>query len=132
MNIVRRVVEILVDRFVASVGSLFAARIETLAALEHAEQQDELEERARRFEDEGKPHLAAKVRSRAADILTESPGAAGHNVLCQLQQEQDQMDRPRIAQTPLADDGPADPTQTPETKNRRPAKRRCGRRPKSD
>jgi len=87
MNLVRRVVEILVERFVASVGSLFAARIETLAALEHAQQQDELQERARRFEDEGKPHLAAKVRSRAAEILTESPGATGHNVVCQLQQE---------------------------------------------
>ena len=87
MNIVRRIIEILTDRAVPIVGSLFATRLETLAALEQAEQQDELEDRARRFEEDGKPHLAAALRAQASRINPDSPGAYGLAVIRRLDQE---------------------------------------------
>ena len=132
MNLVRHVVEILVERFVGSVGSLFAARIETVAALMHTEQQDELEERARQLEDEGKGHLAADLRSRASQLASATPGASGHNIVRRLQHEHAEFDLPRIAQadtqhTDTADDDPPAESATP-----RPARRRSRRRTKSD
>ena len=139
MNIVRRIVEILIGRLVASVSTMFASRLDTLAALEHAEQQNELEERARRFEDEGKSHLAATLRSRAAEISTENPNAMGHDVICQLGQQQAELEKqhtqlepPRIDQTPSEDAGDSAPSGGSEPKSRRPARRRSCRRGKTD
>ena len=74
MNVIRRVVDIFVQRFVASVGSMLAARMETVAALMHAEQQDELEQRARQLEADGKPHLADDLRSRASQLARVNTG----------------------------------------------------------
>ena len=132
MNLARRVVEILVERFIASVGSLFAARIETVAALMHAEQQDELEERARQLEEDGKSHLAADLRSRASQLASETPGASGHQIFRNLVHDQAEFDTPRIAQATAQDDvGPADdPPAEPTTP--RPARRRSCRRPKTN
>jgi len=132
MNLVRRIVEILIERFVGVVSTLFASRFETLAALEHAEQQNELEERARQFEDEGKPNLAAALRSRAAEISTESPAAMGGRVISELQHQHAQLEAPRVVQTPTTDDGPSAPPQSQASDNRRPAKRRSCRQPKTD
>jgi len=132
MNLVRRVVEILVERFVGSVGSLFAARIETVAALMHAEQQDELEERARQLDDEGKTHLAADLRSRASKLASATPGATGHDTFRRLQHEHAEFDPPRIAQ---ADTEPSDNTdddeQPPESAAPCSTRRRSRRRAKS-
>ena len=132
MNFVRRVVDILVERFIASVGSLFAARIETVSALMHAEQQDELEERARQFEEDGKSHLAADLRSRASQLASETPGASGHQTFRNLGHDQAELDTPRIAQATTEDNvAPAD-EQPAEPTTRRPAKRRSCRRPKTN
>ena len=132
MNLGRRVVDIIVDRFVATVGSLFASQLDTFATLKQADQQDELEERARQFEDEGKPHLAADLRARASQIIAESPGAAGHTVIRQLQHEQAQLETPLLPEpTSTSDDFPAQ-EETSEPAKRRPARRRSRRRPKAD
>ena len=132
MNLVRRVVEILVERFVGSVGSLFAARIETVAALMHAEEQDELEERARQLDDEGKPHLAADLRSRASQLASATPGASGHEVFRQLQHEHAEFETPRIAQATREEDDPEADEQAPKQAKPRRARRRCGRRTTTD
>lgn len=87
MNIVRRIIDILVERTVPIVGALFASRLETLAALEQAELQNEIEQRARQFEEDGKPHLAAALRARAASIDPEDPGAQGACVIRRLEQD---------------------------------------------
>ena len=133
MNLVRRVVEILVERFIASVGSLFAARVETVAALMHAEQQEELEERARQFEEDGKGHLAADLRSRASQLASATPGASGHELFEKLQSEHADLVVPRIAQATADDDKPdaaaADEPVEPATP--RPARRRSCRRSKN-
>ena len=50
MSIIQRIVQIFVERTVPLVTSLLASRLEGLIALEQAEQQDELEERARQFD----------------------------------------------------------------------------------
>jgi hypothetical protein len=132
MNLVRRVVEILVERFVGSVGSLFAARIETVATLMHTEQQDELEERARQLDDEGKTHLAADLRSRASQLASATPGATGHDIFRRLTHEHAEFDPPRITQ---ADTEPSNNTdddeQSAESAAPRPARRRSRRRTKS-
>lgn len=87
MNIVRRVIDILVERAVPIVAALFASRLEAIAALEQAESQNELEERARQLEDEGKPQLAAVLRQQAARIDPENPGSHGQCVIRQLEQD---------------------------------------------
>jgi hypothetical protein len=132
MKLVRRVLEILVERFVASVGSLFAARIETVAALMHTEQQDELEERARQLDEDGKPHLAADLRSRASQLASATPGASGHEVFRQLQYEHAEFETPRIAQETSEQDDDEVDEQTPEPAKPRRARRRCSRRAKTD
>lgn len=135
MSLARRIVETLVERFIASVGTLFAARIETIAALMHAHQQDELEERARQFEDDGKAHLAADLRSRASQLASETPGASGHEALRQLKQEHTEIETPRIAQ---ATDQQGDretgeqPPEPPQPPSPRPARRRSCRRSKTN
>ena len=128
MNLIRRVVEILAQRLISLVGGLFASRVQTIVALEEAAQQDELEEEARRLEREGKPDQAAALRSRAAQIAAQSPAALGHHVTHQLEQEQAELERPRLSASPGADNGSESPSPT-ELPNRRPARRRSCRRP---
>ena len=55
MNLVQRIAQILTERVVAVVGSLFASQVESLVALQQAEQLDELEERARQFNSPANP-----------------------------------------------------------------------------
>jgi len=131
MNLVRRVVEILVERFIASVGSLFAARIETVAALMHAEQQDELEERARQLEEDGKGHLAADLRSRASQLASATPGASGHELFEKLQCEHAELDVPLITQATAEQDDPQADDEPIESKPARPTRRRSCRRSKT-
>ena len=104
MNAIRRVVDVFVQRFVASVGSMLAARMETVAAMMHAEQQDELEQRARQLEADGKPHLADDLRSRASQLAEVTPGAGAQDVPVAISHQSRQPERPRIAQV----DSPSD------------------------
>ena len=132
MNIIRRIVETLTVRFVESVGSLFFARIEAISALMHAQQQDELEERARQLEDDGKNHLAADLRSRACLLASNTPGPGGHETLQQLSHEHDNSAAPLIDHsTEDTSDGKSD-VQASEKATSRPARRRTCRRPKTN
>lgn len=74
MTFVQWITQRLSERFVSIIGGLFAAHLETTAALEEAECQDLLEKRARQFEDEGKLELAANLRQKAARITSQAPG----------------------------------------------------------
>lgn len=130
MNVVRRIVETLVERFVASIGSMFAARLESVSALMHAAQQDELEERARQFEDDGKAHLAADLRSRASLLASNMPGPSGHEMLQQVPQDHDNSAAPRIAHSTEKNADRKARGQVSETTSSRPAKRRSCRRSK--
>jgi hypothetical protein len=65
----------LVERVIPVVGTLFSSAVETLHALGQAEQQSQLEEAARRYEADGKPEIAATLRSRAADITSDNPAS---------------------------------------------------------
>jgi hypothetical protein len=87
VNVVRRIIDILTERAAAIIGALFVSRLETLAALQQVDHENELEDRAQQLEQEGKPHLAATLRSRAASINPEDPGAAGQCIIRRLQQE---------------------------------------------
>ena len=128
MNLVRRVVHVIADRAVAVVGSLFAARLETLAVLEQAEQENELEERARLFDNEGKPELAAALRARAAEINPDVPAALGRRVLCHLEEEQTRADRPLLECPAGADGRPAAEETDRPSRGRRSSGRRTSRR----
>ena len=132
MNLIRRTVETLVERFVASVGTLFTARIESVAALTLAEQQDELEERARQFENDGKAQLAADLRSRASQLAAKTPGASGHDALRHLQLEHDSFATPHITHAADEEDVPRADEQQPEPTPTRPARRRSARRSKTN
>lgn len=87
MNMVSRVMDILAERAAAIIGAVFASRLETLATMQQTEHQNELEDRARQLEKEGKPHLAATLRSRAANINPDDPGAQGQCIIRHLQEE---------------------------------------------
>ena len=88
MSIVRRMMEILAERAVALVGSLFASRLESIVALEDIEHHNAMEERARELEQQGKPQLAAALRARAAQISPDALAAHGLCVLRRLEQEE--------------------------------------------
>ena len=129
MNIVQRVIEILAERTVAVVGSLFASRLETTVAIEEARHQDELEERAQQFDDDGKPHLATRLRARASQIDSRSPGSYGLSLIRQLEQDQEhqQQATPLLENSPARDVGDGDAHKAAEPA--RP-KRRARRRPR--
>jgi DNA-binding ferritin-like protein len=103
VNIVRRIIDILAERIVPLVGSAIASRLEALVALEHAEHQNELEDRARQFEDEDKPHLAAALRSRASQINPESPASQGLTMIRRLHEDQSELSTPLLERTSSAD-----------------------------
>jgi len=69
--------ERLVERIVPIVGSSFATTLETMHTLNQAEQQNQIEEAARRYEADGKPELAAQLRESARRITADTPGEQG-------------------------------------------------------
>ncbi len=66
------------------VGGALASRLETMVMLEQVGQQDELEERARQLEREGKTDLAKTIRRRALDVDPNEPGGQGKAILTRL------------------------------------------------
>ena len=132
MTIVERIIDILAERLFPIVGGLLSSRFETIATLAQAEQQDELEERARQFEQEGKPLLAAALRERALKIVPDDPGQQGVRILRQLDGQHVASQRPVIAfresatETEVSnskdESGPV-PPQSAERRVRRPTNR---------
>lgn len=53
-----------------------ASEVEVESALQDVAQLDRIEESARRYEAEGKPHLAAALRSRATSMDANAPGGS--------------------------------------------------------
>ncbi len=106
MNLVQRIAQILTERVVAVVGSLFASQVESLVALQQAEQLDELEERARQFELAGKPHLATVLRTRAQRINPDNPGILGQSIIRHLETEATDPHMPLLETAVAAEDGP--------------------------
>jgi hypothetical protein len=75
LNSVQWFVNRLVERIIPIVGTLFSSAVETLHALGQAEQQSQLEEAARLYEADGKPDIAAALRRRAAELISDNPAA---------------------------------------------------------
>lgn len=124
MSIIQRIVQIFVERTVPLVTSLLASRLEGLVALEQAEQQDELEERARQFEQDGKPLLAAALRTRAARIDPDRPGFQGLSIIQHLEADSSDIQVPLLESPPAAEVGAS----TPDISAEEPQSRLPGRR----
>jgi hypothetical protein len=126
MNILRRVVNVIAERIVALVGGMISARVETFVILEETEQRNELENRARQLEEEGKPQLAAMLRNRAGELHGDQPAAQGFRIIEQLQA--DDFYDPRLAllghqtaeeETPSAEEPISSLQKTLDRRNRR-------------
>lgn len=66
-------VDRLAERFVPIVGAFFASALQKMMILGHAEHHNQMEEQARRYEDAGKPHLAAMIRQQAGQVSLDDP-----------------------------------------------------------
>ncbi|MHC4880743.1 MAG: hypothetical protein ACYTGL_30180 [Planctomycetota bacterium] len=108
--------ERLAERIVPIVGSSFASTLETMHALGQAEQQDQLEEAARRYEAEGKPELASRLRERAQRITSGTPGEQGVAVFEAFGRDQQRMLPPSDADS--SDNARIGSASTPKKKSR--------------
>ena len=84
MAVLQRILDVLSQRIASLVGGALASRLETMVVLEQVDQQDELEERARRLEKEGKTDLAKSIRQRMLDVDHSNPGSQGQSILARL------------------------------------------------
>ena len=75
----------LLQRLLPLFGGLFASQVETGIVLEQAEQLNAIEERARRFEREGKTELANALRGQLTRIHSDDPGRTGLRILANLE-----------------------------------------------
>ena len=66
-------VDRLAERFVPIVGAFYASALQKMMILGHAEHHNQMEEQARRYEDAGKPHLAAMIRQQAGKVSLDDP-----------------------------------------------------------
>ena len=66
-------VDRLAERFVPTVGAFYASALQKMMILGHAEHHNQMEEQARRYEDAGKPHLAAMIRQQASKVSLDDP-----------------------------------------------------------
>ncbi len=66
-------VDRLAERFVPIVGAFFASALQKMMILGHAEHHNQMEDQARRYEDAGKPHLAAIIRQQAGQVSLDDP-----------------------------------------------------------
>ena len=74
-------VDRLAVRFVPIVGAFFASALQRMMILGHAEHHNQMEEQARRYEDAGKPHLAAMIRQQAGNVSLDDPLQASPTVI---------------------------------------------------
>ena len=113
--------ERLVERTVPIVGSAFASTLETMHALGQAEQQDHLEEAARRYEADGKPELASRLRERAERITAGTPGEEGVAIIEAFGRDEQRM----LPASPApGDDGDAGLIGPSSTRKKQSRKRR--------
>jgi hypothetical protein len=122
-RLIRSFLQGLHDRIIASVGSIIGSTFSTFRAAHHAEQQSFLEDLARKYESEGKTHLAEQLRSKAAALNMDDPGMEARLVFRNVLD--DKSDLPALADSSATDraDSEAD------MPNRTPKKKRRGRKP---
>jgi hypothetical protein len=72
------------QRFYAILWGTVASEIETDSLLHEAENLDRIESEARRYEDDGKVHLAEFLRRRASHISSNSPGGSALDAIANL------------------------------------------------
>ena len=69
------------ERLIAVIATSLSSTVQTLHALGQAEQQNQIEEAARRYEKEGKPEIAATLRRRAGELTSTNPLADGVDII---------------------------------------------------
>ena len=126
MNAASRVLNFLVSPLLPVIGALFSSEVEKLVALAEIDQQDEIEERARNLEAEGKTHLASRLRQRASQISTDRPGHYGTQIIGHLEQDCKQLAGPQ----PGVPDAPKEVSQAEGHSGEGRTKRRAQRRSK--
>lgn len=129
MSPISRILNLLVSPLVPIIGAVFSSEVEKLVALAEIDQHEELEDRARQLEAEGKSHLAARLRQRASVISSDCPGQYGNQIIGQLS-----ADCKQVPDSPVA--ALQGPTETAEGDtqpgNAHPRPRRRGRRKTGD
>jgi hypothetical protein len=121
MGLIHWFVEKTTERAIAIAGVLFATRMETAAAIEEAECQDMLEQRAQQFEADGKPQLAAALRAKAARITTDAPGDLAVHAL-QYLHKTDIADVRMLPAPALEEENPTDRTDQAASTGKQPAR----------
>ncbi len=84
MSVMQRILDAISQRVASLVGGAVASRVEAMVVLDQVDQQDALEERARRLEKEGKADLAESLRRRILQADHNDPGAQGQAVFASL------------------------------------------------
>ncbi|MAT71400.1 MAG: hypothetical protein CMJ58_17980 [Planctomycetaceae bacterium] len=74
-------VDRLVERFVPSIGSLMTSALQRMLILNHAEQHNQLEEQALRYEAAGRQEIADQIREQAKALTLDKPLPLAEQVL---------------------------------------------------
>ncbi len=96
------------ERLAAMIASMFSSTVETMHALSQAEQQSQLEDAARKYEEEGKTEIAAALRQRASGLTSDNPASEGVAILDNLNAGHDRP-QPAALQQPEHGQAPALP-----------------------
>ena len=84
-------VDRLAERFVPIVGAFYASALQKMMILGHAEHHNQMEEQARRYEDAGKPHLAAMIRQQAGKVSLDDPLQTSPTVIGNVSPEEGRL-----------------------------------------
>ena len=86
-------IERLIERIVPIIASSLSSTVETLHALGQAEQQSQLEEAARQYEQDGKTEIAAVLRQRATQLTSDNPASQALPMIENLAGDADRFQR---------------------------------------
>ena len=87
LKVIQHFLDHLAQRLVVIVAQLVSSSVETLHASEQAEQQSRLEDLARQYEADDKPHVAATLRRRADALTSADPAQEALPILGNLTEE---------------------------------------------
>lgn len=94
-NPIRWILRRIAERIVPLVGDALAGTLATMLSLNRAEQQNELEEAARRYDAEDKPQIAQALRQQATKLTACDPAADARQIGANLTlDEQDALPAP--------------------------------------
>ena len=119
-NVSKWFVEKWTEIILPMIGGLLASRIEAMVIMEQADYQDQLEERARQFDAENKPELAAALRTQAARIHPDTAATTAVSVIRSIQQAETSLARGLPSAAPDALAPPQEPQ--PTESNHRPVR----------